>query len=190
MRPRLTSFELAWIEAAFDAIYPEGTSLPHGIARLGPARHFDALLAQVPFEQSIGLRAALWIVALAPLFVIGKLATMASLAPGDRARVLDRLLASRVYAVRQLVLGLKATATMLYVQDDAVRAAMTTPLRGARPLVTLRRPERTTSGAKSGAAADAQGVATHLATESEPTAAESATTRAAGAGGRHEHAAE
>lgn len=172
MRPRLTSFERAWTDAAFDAIYPDGTSLPHGIVRQEPARYFDELLADVPLEQSLGLRASLWIAALAPLFVIGKLATIASLAPADRERVLERLLESPVYAVRQLVLGLKAMATMLYVRSDAVRSAMVTPVRGARALVALRVP------ARSGAMVKAD-------------AAESAIIPRAGAsGGSHEHAAE
>lgn len=173
MRPRLSSFELAWTDAAMGAIYPEGTALPHGIARQEPARYFDQLLADAPLEQSIGLRVALWIVGLAPLFVIGKLGTIASLEPADRERVLERLLASPVYAVRQLVLGLKAMATLLYVRSDAVRASMVTPRHGGRALVALGVRGRSDGGEASAA---------------EPAAADSTITRTER--GSHEHAAE
>jgi hypothetical protein len=135
MRPHLLSFERAWTDAAFDAIYPDGTALGPGIRSMYPARFFDELLGEIPLEQSIGLRLALWIVALAPLFTVTKLGTIASIAPGERTRVLERLLASPVYAVRQLVMALKAMATLLYAQSAAVRTAMTTPNR----YVALRR---------------------------------------------------
>jgi hypothetical protein len=127
MRPRLLPFERAWTDAAFDAIFPDGTALPHGIARLGPADYFDDLLREVPLEQSLGLRVALWIVGLAPLFTIGRFGTIASIDAASRGRVLEALVTSPRYAVRQLTLGLKAMAAMLVVQSPAVRAAMTEP---------------------------------------------------------------
>lgn len=136
MRPRLCSFEISWADAAFDAIYPEpGTSgplqshLPHGIASMHPARFFDDVLATVPFEQSLGLRLTLWIIALAPLFTIRRLGTISSIAPLERTRVLERLVTSPNYVVRQLAMSFKAVATLLYVQSAPVRAAMTAPLR-------------------------------------------------------------
>ena len=97
-----------------------------------PARFFDDLLAKVPLEQSLGLRFTLWMVALAPLFTIGRFGTIASIAPEERALVLTRLVTSRNYVVRQLAMSLKAMATLLYAQSAAIRAAMTTPLRGAQ----------------------------------------------------------
>jgi len=139
MRPRLCSFEIAWADAAFDAIYPEpGTArtlrshLPHGIASMHPAHFFDGVLAKVPFEQSLGLRLTLWMIALAPLFTIRRLGTIASLRPLDRTRVLERLVTSPIYVVRQLAMSFKAIATLLYVQSAPVREAMTLPVRPAR----------------------------------------------------------
>jgi hypothetical protein len=133
MRPRLSSFEQAWIDAAFDAIYPEPPSslLPHGIRSMHPARFFEEVLASVPLEQSIGLRMTLWMVALAPLFMIGRLGTIASITPEDRTRVLTRLVTSPRYVVRQLAMSFKAIATLLYVQSDRIRSAMTAPVRSA-----------------------------------------------------------
>jgi hypothetical protein len=127
--PRLASFELAWTDAAFDAIYPEPprSLLPHGVASMHPARFFDEVLATIPLEQSLGLRATLWMVALAPLFTIRRFGTIASLEADDRVRVLTRLVTSSNYFVRQLAMSFKAMATLLYAKSAAVRAAMTVP---------------------------------------------------------------
>jgi uncharacterized protein YbjT (DUF2867 family) len=133
--PALASFELAWTDAAFDAIYPEPprSVLPHGIASMHPARFFQGVLASVPLEQSLGLRVTLWMIALAPIFTIRRLGTIASIDPDDRVRVLERLLTSPYYFVRQLAMSFKAIATLLYAQSERVRSAMTTPI---KPLVS------------------------------------------------------
>jgi hypothetical protein len=129
-RPRLATFELAWTDAAFDAIYPEPprSALPHGVLSMHPARFFDSVLASIPFEQALGLRITLWMVALAPLFTIRRLGTIASIGAEDRARVIERLVTSSNYFVRQLAMSFKAIATLLYAKSDAVRAAMSKPL--------------------------------------------------------------
>ncbi len=134
MRPHLRSFEAAWIDAAFAAIYPDQgdakeirSHLPHGIAQMHPAQFFDDILAKVPFEQSLGLRVTLWLIALAPLFTIRRLGTIASIGPADRTRVLERLVTSPNYVIRQLAMSFKAIATLLYVQSASIRAAMTLP---------------------------------------------------------------
>ncbi len=127
--PRLFSFELAWAEAAYVAIYPDPPRNPlsRGIRVMEPARFYDELIAGVPTEQALGLRVSLWIVALAPLFVLRRLCTIAALSEAERVTVLERLLASSVYAVRQLTLGFKAMGALRYAQDHALRAEMTTP---------------------------------------------------------------
>ena len=131
MRPKLSAFEKAWMDAAADAIFPEQSLLPHGIARMHPARFFDEVLVEVPLEQAVGLRLTLWIVGLAPLFTIGRFGTIASISAPDRGRVLEALLATRVYVLRQLAMSFKAVITLLYVQSDDVRRAMSEPVRAA-----------------------------------------------------------
>lgn len=125
--PRLFPFELAWTDATFDAIYPDPpeSRLPHGIRALAPARLLDALVRSAPFEQSFGIRVTLWLIALAPLFTIRKLGTIASIDPVDRRRVLEHLVASPIYLVRQLVIGIKALASLFYATSPAIRDAMT-----------------------------------------------------------------
>jgi hypothetical protein len=158
MRPRLRGFELAWTNAAFDTFFPENTALPHGVLRMDPARFLDTLLGELPLEQALGVRATLWIIALAPLFTIRRVATIASLACADRALVIDRLLASRIYAVRQLVAGFKAIATLLYAQSPAVRRAMTVPVGPpSRDLVPVERLQSSGTYKKPGIALASQG---------------------------------
>lgn len=135
MRPRLRSFEMAWTDAAFDGIYPEPRAVaplrredaacgPCGVARMEPARFFQELLFAAPLEQSLGLRLAVWIVALAPLFTLHKFRTIAQLRSEDRVKVLEKLMASPIYVIRQLVVSLKAMATLLYARSPHVRARM------------------------------------------------------------------
>jgi hypothetical protein len=124
---RLFEFELTWANAAFDAVYPDHPALPHGIATLRPEVPFAEVVARSPLEQAIGLRAALWLVALAPLVVLLRPATIASAEPDERQRVFAALLACRVYFVRQLAVALKATAGLLYAQSVEVCVAMRTP---------------------------------------------------------------
>jgi hypothetical protein len=141
-RPRLLSFELAWAHAALGAVFPEPprTVLSHGIVRPNAARFLDELVAKAPLEQALGIRLALWMVALAPLFTVRKLATIATLEHDDRTRVFERLLASPVYVVRQLALSLKALAALLYARSPAVRARMTERVGGeGAAIVPLRR---------------------------------------------------
>src|SRR6188508_321933 len=91
--PRLSAFEIHWADAAFDAFFPAppGSALVHGIKELEPGAFLDDMLGDIWLETSLGLRVTLWIIALAPLFVLRRFATIASpsLAIEDRQRVLE-----------------------------------------------------------------------------------------------------
>jgi hypothetical protein len=127
--PRLFGFELAWAEAAFDTFFPAppDSALVHGIKQMAPGAFLDDMLADIWLETSLGLRATLWIIALSPLFVLRRFATISSLEPKDRVRVLEGLLASPIYAVRQLVAGFKAMGSLRYAQSADIRKQMNTP---------------------------------------------------------------
>jgi len=79
-----------------------------------------------------------WLVALAPLFVLGRFATIAGLTVADRERVVARLVVSKSYVVRSLVLILKTMGALLYAGDGAVRARMLVPTPRPPGLITLR----------------------------------------------------
>jgi hypothetical protein len=136
----LTSFERRWVRAILDTIFPRANrgALPLGAVDLDIDGFFDGLFAQAPFESSLGLRAAIWFLALAPLFVIGRFATFAGLTVEDRERVYLKLAASRIYVVRSLVIALKAIGSLLYCGDPTVRGRILAPVPEKAALLTLR----------------------------------------------------
>ena len=132
---KLTQLEDGWAQAALGAMFPG--SRDKGLAGIG-GMDVHGFLADVmrslPFKAAIGLRAAVWLVALAPIVVLRRLATIRSLPPVDRERVVASLSASRTYVVRSLTMVLKAIGALLYAGDEAVRARLhfQAPVAGAR----------------------------------------------------------
>lgn len=127
--PPWSATERAWAEAVFVALFPEPprSQLPAGASSLAVAGEVVALLDGVPVRQAIGVRLALWMVALAPPWVLGTFATIATLDVAQRERLVAELLASRVYVVRQLTLALKAMGALAFARAPAVRSAATSP---------------------------------------------------------------
>ena len=135
----LMKFERTWAAAVFDGIFPAKVDacIPIG------ARDVDADMVglfedareAVPPRVALGLRLALWIVALAPLFTIGKLVTIGGLEGLDRERVVLALLSSPFYFVRQLTMLLKAFGALFFLTAPGVREAIVRAPN--RTLVTL-----------------------------------------------------
>lgn len=124
----LSKVETRWAEAAMGAIFPGSNDAGMADIRGMDVSGFLAeVMHGVPFQAALGLRLAIWLVALAPLFVIGRFATIAGLGQGDRERVVASLVAHRSYALRSLVLILKTMGALLWAGDDAVRARMLKP---------------------------------------------------------------
>jgi hypothetical protein len=71
---------------------------------------------------ALGLRLAIWIAALAPLWLWGKLTTISKLATERRTELLRQLLTHRAFAVRELVTLLKLSAAMALLGTPSVRA--------------------------------------------------------------------
>ena len=138
-RRTLFGFERRWAEAALDAIYPTSAceTLPFGIAGLGIAAFLDDLLGRLPWISSVGLRASIWIVALAPLTVLHRVSTIVGLGKNERGLLIQLLLKSRFYAVRQLVLALKATGGLLYASAPPVRARIHERAQKGQPKLRL-----------------------------------------------------
>jgi hypothetical protein len=122
---KLTRFEHRWAEAALVAMFPgsreEGFS---GIAAMDVHGFLVEVARSLPFKARLGLRAAVWLVALAPLVVLRRLATIDRLALPDSERVVAMLSASRSYSVRSLVMLLKTFGALLYAGDDRIRARL------------------------------------------------------------------
>ena len=136
----LAKFELRWARLAFTTIYPGFDGLA-GIAAMDTDAFLVELCRVVPLKSAMGLRLGIWLVALAPLFVLRRFATITGLAVADRERMIATLLVSPSYVVRQLVLILKTMGAMLYAGSAVVRARLNgaAPMKtGARPLAQIR----------------------------------------------------
>jgi hypothetical protein len=136
---KLTRLEMDWAVASMGAIFPGSSSDGFADIQAMDLRGFLAqLMVVLPFQAALGVRAAVWLVALAPLFVLGRLRTIAGLPQADRERVVVALVANRAYVVRSLPLILKTMGALLYAAHDGVRARMLVPSRPATTLVPLR----------------------------------------------------
>jgi hypothetical protein len=137
MSGKLTSLERRWAHATLDTLFPgpERGALPLGIEGMDVDLFLDETMAQVPFEAALGLRLAFWAIALAPIFVLGKLRTITSLGAEDRLRLLAAINASPVYALRATVMMVKAIGALFYCGDRRVRPSIVAV---APPVVVLR----------------------------------------------------
>ncbi len=133
---KLTRFEHRWAQATLVAMFPGSREDGFAdIAAMDVHGFLVDLTRSMPFKARLGLRAAVWLVALAPLFVLRRLSTIAGVSPAEGERVVAVLCASRSYGVRSLVMMLKTFGALLYAGNDAIRARLrpapktTVPLR-------------------------------------------------------------
>jgi hypothetical protein len=134
----LTATENRWAEAAFGAIFPSNAhpKLRTGIVELDVPTFLTDLRSRVPYRSALGLRLAIWMVALAPIFVLHRFRTITGLDPKAREALVGALLVSSIYPVRQLVILLKAIGALLYGRAASVRSVM----------IPIRVPENATTG--------------------------------------------
>jgi hypothetical protein len=86
---------------------------------LGTAQQM--LRASTPIA-AFGLRAALWLVALAPVWLWGRFRTVLDLDGPGRTRLLAQLVVHRSFAVRELTMLLKLGAALALLGTPSVRA--------------------------------------------------------------------
>jgi hypothetical protein len=107
-------FERRWLVRVFETLLPRGADarIGAGAADVPMGRFVDDLLAHAPLEFVAGLRIVLWIVMVAPLFVVRRPRTFLGLAADERLLVLDRLRTSDVYVLREAPILLKTIACL------------------------------------------------------------------------------
>src|SRR5450432_1465482 len=135
---KLWGFENVWAKAALGAMFPG--SHENGLTGIGAmdvSGYLDEVMRMHPYRAAVGLRVAIWLVAIAPIVVLGRVTTIEGLPQGDRVRLLEKLLASSTYSVRLLVMLLKAFGALLYAGDAGVRARLR-PVKPRTQLVSLR----------------------------------------------------
>ncbi|MCS6914944.1 MAG: hypothetical protein RMK29_11470 [Myxococcales bacterium] len=115
----LTSWEQRWAAEVGAALLPPETL--GGIRReldLGAA--LGERIRRGGRALALGLRLALWLVWLAPLWRQGRPLTFGALSPAEREALLEALLDSPIYAVRELVMLLKMFFCLAFLGDVEV----------------------------------------------------------------------
>ncbi len=123
---KLSSMEKRWLTAGLAALIPAQANarFPLGALDTAAVKLSEDMLAQSPFLAAMGVRAAIWVAYLFPLFIVGKMKTLAGLSPDDRDRYLNLLYDHPLYLIRQTILLLKSVACLSYLADDRVREAL------------------------------------------------------------------
>jgi hypothetical protein len=134
---QLSRVELGWAEAALGAIFPGSSEVGlDGIGSMDVRGFLESLCRAVPLKAALGLRLAVWVVALAPLFVLARFATIRDLELAEREALVGKLMTSPLYGVRSVVMILKTFGAMLYAGHARVRARLIPPR--SPKLITLR----------------------------------------------------
>jgi hypothetical protein len=122
-RPAMFGFERRWARDALSAFAPEqGPGLAPSVGEVDYDAVLQRMLREVAPLARIGLRLAVWSAALAPMWLLGKFATISSLGSSHRPALLSALLTHRVFAVRELATLLKLCAAMALLGVPSVRA--------------------------------------------------------------------
>lgn len=118
----MTQFERRWVFAVLEAFAPVGgPGLAPREGEVDWVRAFTRMRESCTPRAQFGVRLALWMVALAPLWMCGRFATMAGIPVADRAIILDRLLEHRIFAVRELTMLIKIGASLGLIGTVSVR---------------------------------------------------------------------
>ena len=119
----MMAFEKRWARHLLAAFAPPGGP---GLAPAPEEVDYLGVLGRMVRGASplaaLGLRLAIWIAALAPLWLWGKLTTISKLAAERRPELLRELLGHRAFVVRELTLLLKLSAAMALLGTPSVRA--------------------------------------------------------------------
>ena len=149
-RAAMFAFERRWAHDALSAFAPEhGPGLAPSAGEVDYEAVLQRMLREVAPLARIGLRLAVWSAALAPLWVLGKFATISSLGSAHRPALLSALLTHRVFAVREFATLLKLCAAMALLGVPSVRsrsgyddARATQPQSGVRIRLTKTREDQ------------------------------------------------
>jgi len=119
----MMAFEKRWARQLLSAFAPsDGPGLAPMHGEVDYLRALSRMRREATPVAALGLRLAIWIAALAPLWLWGKLTTISRLATERRTELLRQLLTHRAFAVRELVTLLKLSAAMALLGTPSVRA--------------------------------------------------------------------
>lgn len=136
---KLLNVERRFVQAILEGYAP--TTSREGLVPLeGEVDYVNAflLVADGSTDRArLGVRAALWLIALSPLWLGVAFSTMAGISIEKRAAILDRMLASNVFIVRELALLIKISAAFALMGTASVRARSNYDRRPGKPPVVV-----------------------------------------------------
>ena len=119
----MLAFERRWAHAILSSFAPEsGPGLAPRASDIEYVGTFVGLYDSARLIARVGIRLGLWLVALAPVWLLGRARTMARLTLQQRQAVLARLLEHRAYPVREAAFLLKLCACLALFANEDVRA--------------------------------------------------------------------
>jgi hypothetical protein len=129
-------FELRWIDAVMSGFVSDGAlAIAEGevdwrVAALTMFREANP-------RARLGLRAAVWIAALSPAWMLWRAQTLDEVPPALRSELLERMSVHRLFLVRGLTTILKLNASLALMRVASVRARTHYDARPKRGLPTL-----------------------------------------------------
>ncbi len=118
------AFERRWVEIILGSFAPPGGGAlaPEPGEVVDYLGTYRSMLVRSRPVARVGLRAALWLVALAPLWLLHRPRAFRALSLAERQALLARLMEHAAYAVREAAFLLKLVACLALFANDALRA--------------------------------------------------------------------
>jgi hypothetical protein len=118
----LLPFERRWAGALLEAFAPPGgPGLAPEPGEVDYVAGMQRMLGSFTKRAALGLRAALWIGALAPIWMGARLSSIARVPLARRTEIVQRLLVHRLFLVRELMFLLKTVASFALLGTPSVR---------------------------------------------------------------------
>ena len=119
----MLAFERRWAHAILSSFAPEnGPGLAPRASDIEYVGTFVGLYESARLIARVGIRLGLWVVALAPFWLLGRARTIGRLTLEQRQALLERLLEHRAYPVREAAFLLKLCACLALFANDDVRS--------------------------------------------------------------------
>lgn len=119
----MLTFEKRWAQALLEAFAPPGEAgLSPTEGEVDYVAGFERMMRSFTPRAALGLRAALWIAALSPLWMWGKLGGVTRMPIARRSELINALLAHSSFLVRELAFLLKTSASFALLGTPTVRA--------------------------------------------------------------------
>lgn len=118
----MLAFERRWAHLVLGSFAPEGSAgLSPRVGEVAYVQTFESMRVRARPIARAGFRAALWLIALAPLWLERRLATITRLTLVERQALLARLCEHPAYPVREAAFVLKLAACLALFANDALR---------------------------------------------------------------------